>query len=65
MVNFLSEFVISVLTSIIVGVILSYPVMLLWNLALVPAVSGVSPVGWMQAWGLMIMIGFFRSKLYT
>ena len=65
MVNFLSEFVISVLTSIIVGVILSYPVMLLWNLALVPAVSGVSAIGWMQAWGLMVMVGLFRSKLYT
>ena len=38
--------------------ILSYPLMLLWNGCLVPAVAGVSQVTWLQTWGLVILFHF-------
>ncbi len=43
--------------------LLSFPVMLLWNGCLVPAVTGVSEIGWLQAWGLSILLGMlFKSN---
>ena len=42
---------------VVVGLLFSYPVMLLWNGCLVPAVDGVKDIGWLQAWGLMILFG--------
>jgi len=30
---------------------------MLWNGCLVPAVDGVKPIGWLQAWGLQFLIG--------
>lgn len=39
---------------VIVGLLLSFPLMLLWNACLVPAVQGLSEIGWLQAWGIMI-----------
>lgn len=51
------------LTIVIFGLILSLPVMLLWNWCLVPAVPVVKAIGWFQAWGLMILFGFlFKSS---
>lgn len=43
---------------VIFGLLLSLPVMLLWNACLVPAIPGVLEIGWLQAWGLMILCGF-------
>jgi hypothetical protein len=45
----------TILISVIAGVILSYPVMLLWNDSLVPAVPGVKEISWLQAWGILIL----------
>lgn len=44
---------------VVLSIILSLPVMLLWNSCLVPAVNGVNEIGWLQAWGLSILAGFF------
>ena len=45
-----------------VGLLLSVPVMLLWNYCLVGAVAGVGQIGWLQAWGILILCGFlFRT----
>jgi hypothetical protein len=47
---------------VVLGLLFSYPVMLLWNGCLVPAVDGVKEIGWLQAWGLMILFGvLFKS----
>lgn len=55
---FLGAFVIVVLFS----ALLSYPYMLLWNNFLVPAVSNLKEVEWMQMWGITILIhGLFKS----
>ena len=42
---------------VVLGLLFSYPVMLLWNGCLVPAVDGVKEIGLLQAWGLMILFG--------
>lgn len=47
--------VLFVLAVVVVGLLLSLPVMWLWNACLVGAVAGVAPIGWLQAWGLMIL----------
>ena len=39
------------------GMLLSLPVMYLWNIALVPAIPGIKAIGWLQAWGIMILCG--------
>jgi hypothetical protein len=47
---------------VVLGLLFSYPVMLLWNGCLVPAVDGVKEIGLLQAWGLMILFGvLFKS----
>ena len=39
------------------GMLLSLPVMWLWNACLVPAIPGVAEIGWLQAWGILILCG--------
>lgn len=47
---------------VVLGLLLAYPVMLLWNGCLVPAVSGVNDVTWLQMWGLIVLFGIlFKS----
>jgi hypothetical protein len=48
------------------GLLLSLPVMLLWNWALVPAVPGLAEIGWLQAWGIFVLCTIlFRSSVST
>ena len=52
-----------VATVVVFGLLLSLPVMLLWNYCLVGAIAGVASIGWLQAWGIMILCGFlFKSS---
>lgn len=49
---------------VVFGLLFSYPVMLLWNGCLVPAMDGVKEIGLLQAWGLMILFGIlFKSTI--
>lgn len=51
---------------VVLGLLFSFPVMLLWNNCLVPAVDGVKDIGWLQAWGIMILCGLlFKSSVST
>lgn len=43
----------------------AYPVMLLWNGCLVPAIEGVHTVSWLQMWGINIMISLMLGRLTT
>ena len=45
---------------ILLGMLLAWPVMLLWNAYLVPALTIVKSITWLQAWGIMIMVSLFR-----
>ena len=42
----------------VIGLLFSLPVMLLWNIALVPAIPGIAKIGWLQAWGILILCNF-------
>ena len=42
----------------VVGLLLSLPVMWLWNVALVPAIPGIAKIGWLQAWGILVLCNF-------
>lgn len=44
-----------VFLSILLGLLLSFPVMYLWNTCLIPAAPGLQPIGWLQAWGISIL----------
>lgn len=46
-------------TIALIGLLFSLPVMWLWNGCLVPAVTGVKEIGWLQSWGLMILVNLF------
>ena len=43
----------------IVGLLVSLPIMLLWNGCLVPAVDGVHEITVLQALGLSVLASFF------
>ena len=45
---------------VVVALIMCYPVMLLWNNCLVPAVNGINSITWLQAVG----ITFLSSLLF-
>jgi hypothetical protein len=41
---------------LLLSFLLAWPVMELWNQCLVPAVSGLKEIGWLQAWGLQFLV---------
>jgi hypothetical protein len=51
---------------IVFGLMLAWPMMLLWNGCLVPAITGLNHVGWVQMWGINIICGFlFKSSVQS
>jgi len=59
--------ILGMITAIIVmvaglGLLLSLPVMWLWNGCLVDAVDGVHEITWLQAWGISVLTSWlFKS----
>lgn len=47
---------------VLLSLLCSIPVMLLWNLCLVPAVPALVEIGWIQAWGIMLLCGFLFKE---
>jgi len=46
------------------SLLLSWPVMWLWNESLIGAVDGVHPITWFQAWGISALCGIlFQSNI--
>ena len=57
--------VLGALLGVIHGLLMSLPVMWLWNGCLVPAINGAHEISWLQAWGILILFGFlFKSPAY-
>lgn len=55
-----------ILAMILIGFLFSYPAMLLWNCCLVPAISILQPVSWLQMYGITILIALiFPQARYT
>lgn len=49
-----------------VGLIVSWPLSLLWNLCLVPAIPVLKEVGVLQMWGIVVLFGFlFKPTIST
>jgi hypothetical protein len=62
----ISIVLVALMFAVAFGFILAYPMMLLWNLCLVPAVSVLNEVGWLQMWGINILCGvWFKSTAYS
>ena len=62
--GYLGAFVILVAGALFVSFLLSWPVMMLWNGCLVPAVDGVKQIGWLQAWGLQFLVNMlFKFRI--
>lgn len=47
------------------GLLMSLPVMWLWNACLVAAIPGVKEIGWLQAWGILILCGLLFKNSST
>lgn len=45
------------------GLLFSLPVMWLWNAALVPAIPGIKTIGWLQAWGILMLCGLLFKPM--
>ena len=51
---------------VVIGLVLSLPVMWLWNYCLVPATTGLNEIGWLQAWGILVLSGLlFKTQAST
>lgn len=46
-----------VASSIFLSLVVSYPLTMLWNQALVPTISTLNEITWLQMWGIGILIG--------
>jgi hypothetical protein len=58
------KFVVTVVLGAIFQLVLAWPLMLLWNIALVPAIDGVHQIDWIQAWLIMLIASLlFRSEI--
>jgi hypothetical protein len=56
----------TILAIIFVSFLLSFPLMLLWNGCLVPAIQVLNQVSWLQMWGISILIGcLFKTTVST
>jgi len=49
--------ILGIATLVFISFLLSWPVMWLWNNALVGAITGVNEVSWVQAWGISTLSG--------
>lgn len=64
--NILTGVAVLILVIFLVGLIVSYPFMLLWNYCLVPAITVLSEVTWLQAYGILIACAFmFKTSVST
>lgn len=53
----IAAYVVVILALLMLSFLLSYPLMLLWNQCLVPAVTTLKEVSWLQMWGIAVIIG--------
>ena len=52
-------------TLLFISFVLSWPVMILWNECLMPAVEGIKEIGWIQAWGISTLCGILFKTTIT
>jgi len=42
---------------VLISFLMSWPVYMLWNGALVGAINGINEITWLQAWGIGVLFG--------
>lgn len=57
------KIIIIIAVALLLSFLLSWPVMMLWNGCLVPAVTGLSEVSWLQAWGISVLCGLLFKNI--
>lgn len=57
--------VVGIATLLFISFLLSWPVMTLWNECLMPAVTGIKEIGWIQAWGISTLCGILFNTTIT
>jgi hypothetical protein len=58
--------IVGIATIVFLSFVLSWPVMWLWNNALVGAINGINEVSWVQAWGISVLSGIlFKTTVST
>jgi hypothetical protein len=62
----LSAIIAGIATLLFLSFVMSWPVMMLWNLCLVDAVSGIKEIGWVQGWGISTLCSIlFKTNIST
>jgi hypothetical protein len=61
----ISVTILAVSAILLISFLLSWPIYMLWNGCLVPAINGVNEVTWLQAWGISVLCGFLFKSTYT
>ena len=46
---------------VVISMVMAYPLMILWNKCLIPAVPGLQEVEWLQMWGITVLFKAFTS----
>jgi len=47
---------------VLLSFLLSWPIMWLWNNALVGAIDGIHTISWLQAWGIGVLCGMLFTS---
>jgi len=61
----LTAMIVGIATLLFISFVLSWPVMILWNECLMPAVEGIKEIGWIQAWGISTLCGILFKTTIT
>lgn len=61
---FVAGFLLLAVLILVIGALMAFPVMWLWNGCLVGTIAGISPItSFWHAWGILILCGFlFKSS---
>lgn len=59
----IGAWILLILVVVVVSFLISYPLMLLWNIALVPAVTVLAEVSWLQMWGISILLNLMINGI--
>ena len=54
-------FSVALLATLFISMALAYPMMILWNKCLLPAVPGLLEVEWLQMWGIIVLFKAFSN----
>ncbi len=50
------------LATVVIGIMLAWPIMWLWNNCLVGAIDGINEIGFYQAYGLWVLVSITTNK---